>query len=323
MVQIGSITVSPPLINTACAWASDLEQLKALYASPYTGAVTTRTSTLKGYNETSAYGVVFTNTSTSSLNSYGYSPFPLSTYIEWVQEILTAVNKPVKPVIMSITSSDAEELGQMISMIQSLRVGPFASLIAVELNTSCPNVSSSSPTGYIPSSIRPLLSTLSDAHMQDKSLTIGLKLPPYTHPAQFHALISTLEEFVRQDQNPFAFLTCTNTLGNSLLFPDQVYGVLQNDDQAEFALPTATGGLAGEAIHALSLGNVHTFRHLLHDENNTSSSRKALGSISIIGVGGVTTPAAYARMRKAGATVVGAATLLGKEGVKAFEILSG
>lgn len=57
MALIGSLVVSPVLINTACAWASDFNDLRALYASPFTGAVTTRTSTLKGYNERIAGGV--------------------------------------------------------------------------------------------------------------------------------------------------------------------------------------------------------------------------------------------------------------------------
>lgn len=39
-------------------------------------------------------------------------------------------------------------------------------------------------------------------------------------------------------------------------------------------------------------------------------------------MGGVTSPEAAERMRKAGAVVVGAATFLGKEGVGAFEKLS-
>ncbi|KAJ4500665.1 hypothetical protein C8R41DRAFT_433838 [Lentinula lateritia] len=333
MAQIGSITISPALINTACAWASNLDQLRDLHSSPFTGAVTTRTSTLKGYNEISSCGVVFANSSTSSLNSYGYSPLPLPSYIDWVREILSdavaSFNvKPVKPFILSITACSAEELSSMIALVQNLRSTPkFAPLVAIELNTSCPNVSSASPSGYIPPSIYPLLRALSETHMQDKSLTIGLKLPPYTYRGQFDAMLSMLKEFNYEDadrgqRNSFAFLTCTNTLGNSLLFPEQVIETLATANESrdkEFAVPTAVGGLAGDAIHALSLGNVYTFDRLLHAENHSGDG---LRGISIIGVGGVTSPAALMRMRKAGASVVGVATLLGKEGVKAFELLS-
>lgn len=236
--------------------------------------------------------------------------------------------KPVKPFILSITACSAEELSSMIALVQDLRSTPkFAPLVAIELNTSCPNVSSDSPSGYIPPSIYPLLRALSETHMQDKSLTIGLKLPPYTYRGQFDAMISMLKEFNYEDadrgqRNSFAFLTCTNTLGNSLLFLEQVIETLATANELrdkEFAVPTAVGGLAGDAIHALSLGNVYTFDRLLHAENHSGDG---LRGISIIGVGGVTSPAALMRMRKAGASVVGVATLLGKEGVKAFELLS-
>ncbi|KAF9074509.1 hypothetical protein BDP27DRAFT_1317228 [Rhodocollybia butyracea] len=246
---------------------------------------------MNGYNETAACGVVFTTSSISSLNSYGYSPHPLSSYIGWIKEILSKSGL-VKPFIISITASTSDELTPMISFIQELRSTPnIAPLVAIELNTSCPNVPMVSPSGYIPSSIHPLLTALSDAHKQDKSLTIGLKLPPYTYRAQFEAIIETLREF---DLGTFAFLTCTNTLGNSLLFSDQV---------EETREEPAFGGLAGDALHALALGNVHTFHELLQ------------GEIAIIGVGGFV-------CAKAGAAVVGAATILGKEGVRAFELLT-
>lgn len=57
MVQINSIHISPPLLNSSCAWSSDLVQLRALYDSPYTGAITTRTATPNGYKENDIHTV--------------------------------------------------------------------------------------------------------------------------------------------------------------------------------------------------------------------------------------------------------------------------
>ena len=51
MVRINTLDISPPLLNASCAWASELSQLRELYDCPYTGAVTTRTATLNGFNE--------------------------------------------------------------------------------------------------------------------------------------------------------------------------------------------------------------------------------------------------------------------------------
>ena len=54
MVKIHTLVVEPALLNASCAWASDLFQLRELYNSPHTGAVTTRTATLDGFMETEA-----------------------------------------------------------------------------------------------------------------------------------------------------------------------------------------------------------------------------------------------------------------------------
>jgi len=57
MVLINSIDISPPLLNSSCAWSSDLQQLTDLYESSYTGAITTRTATLDGFEEDATHTV--------------------------------------------------------------------------------------------------------------------------------------------------------------------------------------------------------------------------------------------------------------------------
>jgi hypothetical protein len=49
--QIGALTISPPVVNSSSPWASDLNDLRQIYASNSTGAVTTRTATLEGFKE--------------------------------------------------------------------------------------------------------------------------------------------------------------------------------------------------------------------------------------------------------------------------------
>lgn len=51
MVKVHSIEISPPLLNSSCAWASEFAQLRELYNSLFTGAITTRTATLDGFKE--------------------------------------------------------------------------------------------------------------------------------------------------------------------------------------------------------------------------------------------------------------------------------
>jgi len=261
--------------------------------------------------------VSFTALNISSINSYGYSPHPLAQYLSWIEAILTASPSGTKPFIISITSSDSDTLYTIITAIQSLRArlnDPSHSRIAVELNTSCPNIPNSPPTGYTFSSLVPLLSTLQKESTIDPTLTVGLKLPPFVYHAQFLAVLDGIKQLcAAAPKCPFAFFTCTNTLGNTLVFAEQS----SSPQSEDFAVPTALGGSAGDTIHALSLGNVYTFTSLLRQPEY-----EALKDIVIIGVGGVTSKEAVARMRRAGADVVGSATLFGKEGVGAFETLS-
>jgi dihydroorotate dehydrogenase (fumarate) len=161
---------------------------------------------------------------------------------------------------------------------------------------------------------------------------IGLKLPPYVYSTQFDDLLRSIATYSRSDPSdaseesrrisPFAFLTSTNTLGQTLFFAEQAVplalpGSTASKESSGFALPTVMGGMAGEALHPLALGNVYTLRRLLDKHEETS-----LREISIIGVGGVTTREAHVRMRRAGASVVACATILVRNGVGVFQKLS-
>lgn len=277
--------------------------------------------------------VVFTRDQLSSQNSYGYSPHPLAWYLDAVKSILTSAPPgSTKPFILSITTSSPVTLDTMLSLIQALRADlrdaeGSTSRVAVELNTSCPNIRGAPPPAYTPSALRPLLEVLARHHAKDNTLIIGLKLAPYTYQTQFDALVDLLGSLgsAEGQVSPIAFLTSTNTLGQTLLFDDETtrelspraFGKGPGEGATQFALPTPLGGLAGESIHALSLGNVYSFRRLLD-----ARSDAALRDIQIIGVGGVTSREAHVRMRAAGASVVACATFLGKEGIRAFEILS-
>jgi len=166
------------------------------------------------------------------------------------------------------------------------------------------------------------LDVLADYYRKDTTLTIGLKLPPYVCSTQFEDVLRGISAFPavvdgnNGKGNMFSFLTCTNTLGSSLFFSDQAeHNHGSNLSASQFALPTVIGGLAGESIHALSLGNIYTFARLLEKDAE-------LRDIRLIGVGGITSPEAVDRMRRVGASVVGCATLLGREGVGAFQRLS-
>jgi len=229
----------------------------------------------------------------------------------------------------------------MLDSIQKLRARfrdsqGTISRIGVELNTSCPNIQGSPPPAYHMTGLKPTLDVFARYFREDPTLVIGLKLPPYVYATQFDELLKVIATYSRptpsddsesRRTNPFAFLTSTNTLGQTLFFAEQAVPLVASgsnlktadasDNATEFALPVALGGMAGEALHPLALGNVYTLRRLLDAHEDA-----ALREISIIGVGGVTTRAAHIRMRRAGASVVSCATILVREGVGVFERLS-
>lgn len=225
----------------------------------------------------------------------------------------------------------------MLDSIQRLRTKlrdgeGTLSRVAIELNTSCPNIKGSPPPAYHMASLTPILDVLARHFWEDLTLVIGLKLPPYVYSTQFDDLLRGIATYSRSDPSdesrrisPFAFLTSTNTLGQTLFFAEQaesppMAASEEVSTQTEFALPTVMGGMAGEALHPLALGNVYTLRRLLDKHEEIS-----LREISIIGVGGVTTREAHVRMRKAGASVVACATILVRNspnGVSVFEKLS-
>lgn len=235
----------------------------------------------------------------------------------------------------------------MLDAIQELRTKfrdteGTTSRIGIELNTSCPNIKGSPPPAYNISGLVPILDVLAEYFWKDPTLTVGLKLPPYLYSTQFDELVRCIATYSRPDPseeddhsrriNPFAFLTSTNTLGQTLFFAEQAAplpaaaaaaaadsdrGGAAEAAPAVFALPTGLGAMAGDALHPLALGNVYTLRRLLDAHADT-----ALCAISIIGVGGVTTREAHARMRRAGAAVVACATILVRDGVSVFERLS-
>ncbi|CAG8709551.1 10963_t:CDS:2, partial [Acaulospora colombiana] len=142
-----------------------------------------------------------------------------------------------------------------------------SNLIAIELNTSCPNIPSHPPPAYHIPALRPLVESFAQAFRKDKTLTLGLKLAPFVYRKQQEDILDLISEFTDEDgTNPIAFLSCTNTLGGCTLFTDQtgkVNGPTQDHRRTGFndgnvsvatALPTKFGGLAGDPLHYLSLG---------------------------------------------------------------------
>ncbi|KIJ45099.1 hypothetical protein M422DRAFT_167156 [Sphaerobolus stellatus SS14] len=327
MAKIHRLILNPPILNSSSFFSSSREQLKELFGSVYTGGVTVRTATIGGFPEDTLsihkHAIAPGN---ASINSYGYSPIPLSQYLEWIREFLADSSTSTKPFIISIAPASTEELSETLKLIQTLRKDlkdneSDFSRIGIELNTSCPNITGHAPPAYSPEALKPLLQVLKESYAEDPTLTIGLKLAPFVHAGQFKGVVDLLGSISSEGEqgtksNCISFLSCTNTLGSSVLFTEQTISP-EAEASSVFAVPTVTGGLAGEPIHALALGNVYSFKKLLSEHPDPSLQR-----IVLIGIGGVSSKEAVKRMRRVGASVVECATALGIHGVGIFKELN-
>lgn len=342
------LDIETPIFNASCPWASTFENLEGLYhESCRAGAVTTRTSLMNGFPDDSRihqhlyfdpsdvlYGPYISNAErhgqgdpsrkASTLNTYGYSPFPLEKYLEW---IVTLHNKYLpfqraaelhKVWIISITGS-SDDVYQCCALIHTrlrteLEHLPMNELpkVAIEVNLSCPNIADKPPPAYTSEYLLEYLKSLERAssflHRYREPIAIGLKLPPYTYIDQFRLVIEALRQF----PNAISFLSCCNTLGSSLLigngFEAGATGTALLNSESGFGI----GGLAGVSIHPLALGNVSTFRRLLDEYEE-------LQHVDIIGIGGVDDAEGVKRMKAAGARFVACASALGRYGPGVFD----
>lgn len=329
-----ALQISPPLINSANPWATTLEDLTALYECPNIGAVTTRTSLLQAFchdpsrHQFSLFDAAthqseqdrtrLTGTENASLNTLGYSPLPLRTYLEFIKTIAdtSSAVRPDKGFIVSVTG-DPDDVAQCYKLIALAQKDlPFP--LAMEINLSCPNIPGKPPPAYRSEGVREYLNALhrniflkEDANLQ--RLPFGLKTPPYTQAGEYDGLLDALIRAPTYGPHgvcPVSFITATNTLGSCLVLSDAEAG------SGAAALPGAgIGGMAGAPLHPLALGNVKTIRKRI-DEHGFGG---LIQHIQIIGVGGVLDTAGYKRMRAVGASFVGVGTGLGIKGLGVFE----
>ncbi|KAH6840709.1 hypothetical protein B0I37DRAFT_221748 [Chaetomium sp. MPI-CAGE-AT-0009] len=334
--------IHPPLINTACPWATTIDDLRLLYSCPSTGAVTTRTSLINGFDhDPERHQYAFFDAAqagpaqNASINSLGYSPLTLQTYLDMIKTISDEQpSRSSKGFLVSVTGAP-EDIAASYKLIASAARGVQFPL-AMEINLSCPNIPNQPPPAYSEEALTTYLHHLHQAIVETASsdndntprIPVGLKTPPYTHSTQYHALIAALDTATRTGC-PIAFITATNTLGSCLLFdpsptppPTSPNTNPHHPRMPTTVLPgTGIGGMAGAALHPLALGNVATLRRMLDERPDGLGGSSGSGSgrrVRLVGVGGVSDAAGYARMRAAGADVVGLATGLGLRGVGVF-----
>jgi dihydroorotate dehydrogenase (fumarate) len=348
-----ALTISPPLLNSSNPWCTSLEQLQELYGCPHTGAVTTRTSLLKGFpHDSSIHQFTFFNPTDlsasqpnkdkggspeqiASLNTLGYSPKLLQEYLEDIKTISTGLKdlkegEHYKPFVISVTGSE-EDVVECYKLITSHQ-RHVRMVLAMEVNLSCPNIPGKPPPAYSSTSLLDYLKALkkeiseqlkpleqSHPHEGHIHVPIGIKTPPYTYHDQFQGMIDALLNSAKAEPThlpcPVSFITATNTLGSSLLLERNPSSDKPSHEMFERTINSANQ----TGIGGLAGAPLHPLAlGNVYTIKGMLFQHDALQGVQIIGVGGVEDVDGYERMRAVGATAVGVGTALGRKGVEVF-----
>lgn len=133
----------------------------------------------------------------TSLNTLGYSPIGLGTYLAMIAKVVAESPLPVdeksrKPFIISVTGS-AEAVKECYEKIQQTQI-TMPNPLCMEITLSCPNIPDRPPPAYSGESLTEYLTALSSVATVkgQRRVAVGIKTPPYTYHDQFKTLIDAL-----------------------------------------------------------------------------------------------------------------------------------
>ncbi len=215
------------------------------------------------------------------IQSMGWPNLGYKKYIEFAKKIK---EKTTKPIIASVGGFSIEDYKTIVEAFQKSDVD------FIEISLSCPNLEGHSQIGYDFDETEKLLSQLINLGKKP----IGLKLPAYLDSALQEKMVEIIKKY------KISFITCINSLGNSLII----------DSKSEKPLikpKKGRGGLSGDYIKPIALGNVQGFYNLLKNK------------VFIFGVGGIKTGEDVFEFLLAGANAVQIGTTFEKEGPSCFQ----
>ncbi len=277
--QIAGVGLPSAVFNAAGPKDVTFDELKVL-AESGSGAVTIKTCTLdpREGNEEPRYCDV----PLGSINSMGLPNLGLKAYIEMMPKLK---NLTKKPIVASLAGMKPDDFPVLTKAFQESDVD------LIELNFSCPNLKGKPQIGYDFEMTERLLK---DLFALGGKKPMGLKLPPYFDPAHWDAAAAIFKQY------PIAFLTCINSVGNTL--------IIDPETEKPLIRPKGGfGGLGGEYVKPVALANVRAFSQLLGDR------------MQIIGVGGIKTGMDAFEFILCGADAVQIGTQFMQEGPGCFE----
>lgn len=275
--KIAGVKLSSYICNASGPLDSTLEELKII-AKSKSAAIVMKSCTIKprkGNQEPRYIRLPLGLIQSMGLPNLGYQK-----YIKFASQLKKLYNKPI---IASVAGLSVEDYEKMVKAFQNSKVD------LIEVNLSCPNLEGKSQVAYDFEQTKKVLSKISNLGKKP----IGLKLPPFYDFIHHKQMANLIEKY------KINFITCINSIGNAL--------IIDSESERPIIKPKqGFGGLCGNYIKPIALGNVRTFYKLLGNK------------ISIFGVGGIKTGTDAFEFLLAGADAVQIATTFEKEGPNCF-----
>lgn len=275
-VQLGQLLLRTPVMNAAGPWASSEKDLKVLVKSKASAVVTKSFSLepIAGNNKPNVYFEPNFSINSVGLENRGF---------EFFTKAVSSFNE--KPIIASIV---AFNINEFTNLIEKLNHSNFACL---ELNLSCPNISTKAPFGYSPETVEKLLKKLSKIATKP----ISVKLPPYFS----RSTIAEISEILLE--NRVNHIVLVNTLPLATALNNKSRPVIEPND--------GVGGLGGRYLKPVALAHVKLFSKFLKSR------------VPIVGVGGIEARKDVEDFLSLGASAVQVGSAIARTGPTIFEDL--
>lgn len=226
----------------------------------------------------------YTEVELGSINSIGLANHWYKKYIEYARKLKKEF--PHKPIVVSIVGFCPEDFIELVTAFQN---DPHIDIL--EVNLSCPNVVGKPQIAYDFETSDELLGLIFQVPWNKP---IWLKLPPYFDPVHTQMMAEVLKKY------PIDFITCINSVGNTLIIDPETESPL-------IAPKWGLGWLGWDYIKPVALANVRMFYKLLWNR------------MKIIGCGGIKNWVDVFEHLLAWASMVQLGTVLWKEDVACFE----
>ncbi len=278
--NIAGIPLASYIFNASGINDSAFEELETI-ANSASPAIMMKSCTLeprKGNDEPRYAHLPFGSIQCMGLPNLGYKE-----YIKFASRL----KKYKKPIIASVAGLHPDDYGVLVEAFQKSNAD------LIEVNLSCPNIEGKSQIAYDTSLSEGILAEICKIGKKP----LGLKLPPYYDSAHQEGMAELIKRF------DISFITCINSIGNAL--------AINPETETPMLKPKkGLGGLCGDYIKPVALGNVRNFYEIFGREKK---------KVSIIGVGGIKSGSDAFEFLLAGADAVQIGTAFEREGASCFK----